>query len=108
AALIPSQPLPAMQRTDVWRLESAALEHNAETLIGELERMLAVSRAQARRIVNDELGEPIVVAAKAWACRPRYCSAYCCSGVLGSGSRSIAFVNLPISTTRSARMRRGG
>jgi hypothetical protein len=67
AALIPSQPLPAMQRTDVWRLESAALEHNAETLIGELERMLAVSRAQARRIVNDELGEPIVVAAKAMA-----------------------------------------
>jgi hypothetical protein len=65
AALIPSQPLPAMQRTDVWRLESAALEHNAETLIGELERMLAVSRAQARRIVNDELGEPIAVAAKA-------------------------------------------
>jgi hypothetical protein len=65
AALIPPQPLPAMQRTDVWRLESAALEHNAETLIGELERMLAVSRAQARRIVNDELGEPIVVAAKA-------------------------------------------
>jgi hypothetical protein len=64
AALIP-QPLPAMQRTDVWRLESAALEHNVETLIGELERMLAVSRAQARRIVNDELGEPIVVAAKA-------------------------------------------
>jgi hypothetical protein len=67
AVLIPSQPLPAMQRTDVWRLESAALEHNAETLIGELERMLAVSRAQARRIVNDELGEPIVVAAKAMA-----------------------------------------
>jgi hypothetical protein len=67
AALIPSRPLPAMQRTDVWRLESAALEHNAETLIGELERMLAVSRAQARRIVNDELGEPIVVAAKAMA-----------------------------------------
>jgi hypothetical protein len=65
APLISSQPLPAMQRTDVWRLEAAALEHNAETLIGELERVLAVSRAQARRIVNDELGGPIVVAAKA-------------------------------------------
>jgi len=65
APLIPSQPLPDIQRTDVWRLESAALEHNAETLIHELERMLGLSRAQARRIVNDELGEPIVVAAKA-------------------------------------------
>ena len=65
APLIPSQPLPHIQRTDVWRLESAALEHNAETLIHELERMLGLSRAQARRIVNDELGEPIVVGAKA-------------------------------------------
>src|SRR6266852_3091343 len=65
APLIASQPLPDIQRTDVWRLESAALEHNAETLIHELERMLGISRAQARRIVNDELGEPIVVAAKA-------------------------------------------
>lgn len=63
--LIPSQPLPDIQRTDVWRLESAALEHNAETLMRELERMLGISRAQARRIVNDELGEPIVVVAKA-------------------------------------------
>src|SRR5499427_11025257 len=62
APLIPSQPLPHIQRTDVWRL---ALEHNAETPIHELERMLGFSRAQARRIVNDELGEPIVVVAKA-------------------------------------------
>src|SRR5438128_5297455 len=30
----------------------------ARAFIGELERMLAVPRAQARRIVNDELGEP--------------------------------------------------
>jgi len=65
AALIPSQPLPDIQRTDVWRLESAALEHDAEMLIRELECMLGISRAQARRIVNDELGEPIVVVAKA-------------------------------------------
>src|SRR6516225_5517739 len=52
APLIPSQPLPDIQRTDVWRLESTALEHNAETLIRELERMLELSRAQARRIIN--------------------------------------------------------
>src|SRR5256885_1209654 len=65
APLIASQPLPDIQRTEVWRLESAALEHNAETLICELERILGISRAQARRIVNDELGEPIVVVAKA-------------------------------------------
>jgi hypothetical protein len=61
----PSQPAFAMQRTDIWRLESAALQHNGEAVVHELERVLGVSRAQARRIVNDELGEPIVVAAKA-------------------------------------------
>ena len=65
APLLPSQPLSAIQRADVWRLESAALQHNAETLVRELRRTLGVSRAQARRIVNDELGEAIVVAAKA-------------------------------------------
>ena len=65
ASLIPSQPLCAMQRSDVWRLESAALKRNAEALIRELGRTLGISRAQARRIVSDELGEPIVAAAKA-------------------------------------------
>jgi hypothetical protein len=65
APIAPSQPLFVIQRTDVWRLESAALQHNTETLIRELRRTLGVSRAQARRIVNDELGEPTVVAAKA-------------------------------------------
>jgi hypothetical protein len=65
ASIVPSQPLSAIQRTDVWRLESAALQHNTETLIRELRRTLGISRAQARRIVNDELGEPTVVAARA-------------------------------------------
>jgi len=65
AMVEPSQPAFAMQRTDIWRLESAALQHNTEAVVRELERVLGVSRAHARRIVNDELGEPIVVAAKA-------------------------------------------
>ena len=61
----PSPPVATVQRADVWRLESAALQHNTEAVVRELERTLGVSRAQARRIVKDELGEPIVVAAKA-------------------------------------------
>jgi hypothetical protein len=65
APFIPWQPLSAMQGPDVWRLESAALQHDTETLIGEFERTLGVSRTQARRIIDDELGEPTVVAAKA-------------------------------------------
>jgi hypothetical protein len=55
----------AMQRTDIWRLESAALQHNTEAVVRDLERSLGISRRQARRIVNDEMGEPTVVAAKA-------------------------------------------
>jgi Uncharacterised protein conserved in bacteria (DUF2336) len=65
AMVEPAAPAWPMQRTDIWRLESAALQHNTEAVVRELERMLGLSRAQARRIVNDELGEPILVAAKA-------------------------------------------
>jgi len=65
ALLIPPQPIAAIQRGDIWRLEAAALQHNTETFVNELGRTLGVSRAQARRIVNDEMGEPMVVAAKA-------------------------------------------
>jgi len=65
AVIAPAQPAFAMQRTDIWRLESAALQHKSEAVVQELERVLGVSRAQARRIVNDQSGEPIVVAAKA-------------------------------------------
>ena len=54
-----------MQRADIWRLESAALQHHSEAVVRELESALGVTRNQARRIVQDELGEPIVVAAKA-------------------------------------------
>jgi hypothetical protein len=65
ASLLPWQPLCALQRNDLGRLESAALQHNAEALIRELGRTLGLARGQARRIINDDLGEPMVVAAKA-------------------------------------------
>jgi hypothetical protein len=58
-------PATPMQRTDIWQLESAALQHNMEFVIRELERTLAISRRQAQRIAGDEFGEPIMVAAKA-------------------------------------------
>lgn len=65
-APIAAPPLPAtLQRADVWRLESAALQHHTETVVRELQRALGVSPEQARRIINDEWGEPVVVAAKA-------------------------------------------
>jgi hypothetical protein len=49
------------------RLEAAALAGQPDVFIGELERSLAVTRAEAQRIVNDTSGEPVVVAAKALA-----------------------------------------
>lgn len=47
------------------RLEAAALARGRDDFVQELARSLAISRGQARRIVDDELGEPIVIAAKA-------------------------------------------
>jgi uncharacterized protein (DUF2336 family) len=49
------------------RLESAALSRNREDVAACLAQALRVSRAQARRIAGDDLGEPIVTAAKALA-----------------------------------------
>jgi hypothetical protein len=55
----------AMQQTDIWRFESAALQHKTEAVVRELERALGISRKTALRIIEDDMGEPIVAAAKA-------------------------------------------
>jgi uncharacterized protein DUF2336 len=47
------------------RLEAAALARRGEDFVQHLSRALRIPRAQARRIVHDHLGEPVVVAAKA-------------------------------------------
>lgn len=47
------------------RLEASVLARKHEDFARELSRSLVISREQARRITSDNLGEPIVVAAKA-------------------------------------------
>jgi uncharacterized protein (DUF2336 family) len=47
------------------RLEAAALSRNREDFVQHLAQSLHIPRAQARRIARDDLGEPIVIAAKA-------------------------------------------
>ena len=47
------------------RLEAAALSHRREEFTQQLAGSLSISRSQAARIAADQLGEPIVVAAKA-------------------------------------------
>ena len=49
------------------RLEAAALARRHEEFVQVLAQALRISREQARRVAGDELGEPIVVAAKALA-----------------------------------------
>ncbi len=51
----------------IQRLENAALARNREDFAAYLAQALRVSRAQARRITADDLGEPVVTAAKALA-----------------------------------------
>jgi hypothetical protein len=58
---------PAPAHEIVRRLETAALAHNVDVFTREVELALGISSALARRIVCDELGEPIVVVAKALA-----------------------------------------
>lgn len=65
APLSPAAPIAAKASESVHRMEAAALGHNNELFARELERTLAVSRAHARRILEDQSGEPIVVAAVA-------------------------------------------
>jgi uncharacterized protein (DUF2336 family) len=47
------------------RLEAAALARNREDFAQHLASALQIARAQARRVVGDDLGEPVAVAAKA-------------------------------------------
>jgi hypothetical protein len=49
----------------VGRLETMALAHNVEAFTREVELAFGISSRLSRRIVCDELGEPIVVVAKA-------------------------------------------
>ena len=61
------QPLTSNATDMVQRLEKAALDHNHEAFVRELDSAIGISREQARRVIDDECGEPILVAAKALA-----------------------------------------
>jgi hypothetical protein len=65
AALPVREPGPSAPMSDLWRLETAALQRNCEGLARDVERLLDISIHHARRIVTDPSGEPIVVVAKA-------------------------------------------
>jgi hypothetical protein len=62
----PAEPVAtAAARETSRRLEEAALSHNIEAFVLEIERSLLVGRHLARRLTDDTSGEPILVLAQA-------------------------------------------
>ena len=71
ADLPPAAPLaPQVAQDATRRLEMAALSHNSEGFVQEIEKTLHIDRALARRLIDDESGEPILVMAHALAMPP--------------------------------------
>lgn len=67
-AALPATPATITSDSTIGRrLEGAALARKHEEFVQVLAHSLRISREQARRVAGDELGEPIVVAAKALA-----------------------------------------
>jgi hypothetical protein len=64
---VPASPrvTPTQANEIVRRLETSALAHNVDAFTREVETAFGISSRLARRIVSDDLGEPIVVVAKA-------------------------------------------
>ena len=66
AGLRPAEPVaPQVAQDAIRRLELAALNHNNEGFAQEIERTLGIDRDMARRLVEDESGEPVLVLAHA-------------------------------------------
>jgi hypothetical protein len=65
-APFPGEPMKLSREDDLsGRLEAAVLSRNREVFAQHLARALHISRVQARRVADDDLGEPVVTAAKA-------------------------------------------
>jgi hypothetical protein len=68
AVLPPARPIaPGIALQSSRRLEAAALSHDIGAFAREIERTLEIAPSLARRLIDDESGEPIVVAARALA-----------------------------------------
>ena len=65
ASLPLAAPIAVTAGDSIHRMEAAALGHNSELFVREIERSLTISRTHARRLLDDESGEPIVVVAVA-------------------------------------------
>jgi hypothetical protein len=65
APVDPYRSSPTVAQSAFDRLEMAALSHRHDQFAQDLVKLLDISREQALRIMRDESGEPVVVAAKA-------------------------------------------
>lgn len=68
AQIAPADPIPPLTAgPSIQRLELVAFAHNSIAFAQELERTLGVSYELARRLIEDQSGEPIAIAARALA-----------------------------------------
>ena len=66
AALPEAKPIsPQLAQDTIRRLEMAALNHSSDRFAQEIERALGISRGLARRLIDDQSGEPALVLARA-------------------------------------------
>jgi uncharacterized protein (DUF2336 family) len=71
ATLQPAAPIaPPIAHEAIRRLEMAALSHNSESFAQEVERTLSIPRNLARRLIDDQSGEPVLVLAMALGMPP--------------------------------------
>jgi hypothetical protein len=66
APLLPTSSVtPQIAQDAIRRIEMAALSHNSESFVYEVERVLRIPRNLARRLIDDQSGEPVLVLAMA-------------------------------------------
>jgi hypothetical protein len=66
APLLPTASVtPQIAQDAIRRIEMAALSHNSESFAYEVERVLRIPRSLARRLIDDQSGEPVLVLAMA-------------------------------------------
>jgi hypothetical protein len=61
---------PDIAQDAIRRMEMAALGHNSESFAQEIERTLHIPRSLARRLIDDQSGEPVLVLAMALGMPP--------------------------------------
>jgi len=106
ANLPPAAPItPQVAQDAIRRLEMAALSHNSEGFAQEIEKSLHIDRVLARRLIEDESGEPSWWWRRRSACRPTCCNAFFFASIRRSAIPCCGCTSFPHSMRRWSRNR---